>query len=71
MVHKITIEVERVNNTTNNRIVYGDKIIYKSETSSMFDIIDHNLLKIIRNLIIELDTNDNLSEVDYPDVIIS
>lgn len=50
MVHKITIEVERVNNTTNNRIVYGDKIIYKSETSSMFDIIDHNLLKIIRNL---------------------
>lgn len=66
----ITIEIETVENSTKRTISIGDKKIYKSETSSLFETTDNNLLENLRRTIIELERNGNLNDVDYPKTII-
>ena len=62
---QISIEIETENGVSKKYVKVADTITYKSETSTLFNTTDNNLLEAVRRTILEMEQEGNLNDVDY------
>lgn len=62
---QISIEIETENGFSKKYVKVSDRITYKSETSTLFNTTDNNLLEAVRRTILEMEQEGNLNDVDY------
>ncbi len=65
----ITIEIETENGFSKKCVKVADTITYKSETSTLFETTDDNLLEAVRRTILEMEREGDLHDVDYQKTI--